>query len=117
MTAHLGPAGRGNQPGRVGGRGNPAEGTVCRQARSEGAHLGEVRGPESGAENGRAGKEAAKAGLPDHTGPEPQSKASKSFKQGVRICSDLGCKVKNGPETAGIKEEAVETSHCHRGDT
>lgn len=50
-------------------------------------------------------------GLPDETGPEPQSKASKSFKQGMWICSDSGCSAAKGSGTAGLEEEAVETSY------
>lgn len=46
-------------------------------------------------------------GLPEETGPEPQSKASQSFKQGMWMCSSSGGSVEKGSGTARLEEEAV----------
>lgn len=54
----------------------------------------------------------SKMDLPDETGPEAQSKASKSFKQETGIHSDSGRSAKEGSGTVGLEKEAVETSYC-----
>lgn len=54
----------------------------------------------------------SKMDLPDETGPEAQSKASKSFQKGTGIHSDSGRSAEEGSGTVGLEKEAVETSYC-----
>lgn len=90
------------RPGRVGGRGMPAEATSCRQAQSEGAHRAQGTDRRVRLEFGAEGGEQAKnrwESRPVMQAQIPSLKASKGPSKGGgyqgrhAICSDLGCSV------------------------
>lgn len=120
FTVHLILKNRRRYPGRVGGRGIPAEETPCRKAQSEETSL--IQGIdivwlEFGAEGGEQGKKRWEKACQIRQALSPNLNASKSFKQGrglpgMKICSDLGCSVEEG-QTSGMDEDTVETIYWH----